>query len=90
MDAWALATPTAISDIPPFRESAMVYGIKTAFFNPLDPDNIYSVLQSCLSDYARCKEYAAFSKSQMDNFSDRQVASNYMDVFKQACGLTNV
>jgi glycosyltransferase involved in cell wall biosynthesis len=84
MDAWSLGTPTAISDIEPYRENESLYSIKTAFFNPLNPDDIANVLEFCLVNYQSCLSNAELSKENIHSYSDRNVALDYMQVFREA------
>ena len=60
MDAWSFGTPTALSDIPPFREHEKILGIKSAFFDPMNPLNIAAVLENYLGDYEKAKSDGNF------------------------------
>src|ERR1700743_1859897 len=84
MDAWNFGTPTAISDIPPFREHERVWGIRSAFFDPMDPVNIADVLENYLNRYDDAREDARISRANMRKYSWKDVAAGYMDVFKNA------
>lgn len=84
MDAWSFGTPTAISDIPPFREHEQVWGIRSAFFDPMDPQNIADVLESYLRDYDKAVADGKVSKENMGKYSWKQVTKGYMDVFEKA------
>lgn len=84
MDAWCFATPTAISDIPPFREHEQVWGIRSAFFNPTDPSNIADVLEGYLNNYFVAKEDALISQRNLGRYTWRQVAEKYYQVFSKA------
>jgi len=84
MDAWNFGTPTAISDIPPFREHERVWGIRSAFFDPMNPENIADVLENYLSQYDKAIEDAKISRINMQKYSWKDVAVGYMGVFKNA------
>jgi len=84
MDAWNFATPTAISDIPPFREHETTWGIKSAFFNPMDPYNIADVLENYLNNYEKALDDGKISKFKMFEYSWDKVAQAYLEVFKKA------
>jgi len=71
MDAWSFGTPTALSDIPPFREHENVLGIKSAFFDPMNPLNIAEVLEQYLSNYDKAKSEWHFLKRRV-NFETRK------------------
>ena len=84
MDAWSFGTPTAISDIPPFREHESAWGIKTAFFNPMDPQNMADVISNCLLNYNEAKENGKISQQKLAIYSWQKIASEYMNVFLKA------
>jgi glycosyltransferase involved in cell wall biosynthesis len=84
MDAWSFGTPTAISDIPPFREHEEVWGIKSAFFDPMDPKNMADVIESYLNNYGKALEDGKTSKTNMATYTWKQVAQSYLRVFKEA------
>jgi glycosyltransferase involved in cell wall biosynthesis len=84
MDAWNFGTPTAISDIPPFREHEKAWGIKSAFFDPMDPANIADVLENYLRPYDKAIEDARISKANMQKYTWKDVTAGYMRVFKNA------
>jgi glycosyltransferase involved in cell wall biosynthesis len=84
MDAWNFGTPTAISDIPPFREHEKVWGIRSAFFNPMDPGNIADTLEEYLNRYSDAAEDGRISKANMAKYTWDKVAAGYLDIFKNA------
>jgi glycosyltransferase involved in cell wall biosynthesis len=84
MDAWTFGTPTAISDIPPFREHEETWGIRSAFFNPMDPQNIADVLESYLNNYSEAIEDGLISQKNMNSYTWEKVSKGYMDVFLSA------
>jgi glycosyltransferase involved in cell wall biosynthesis len=84
MDAWSFGTPTAISDIPPFREHEKAWGIRSAFFDPMDPKNIADVLEKYLNDPKQTKEDGLISQKNMRAYEWKQVAKGYMDIFEKA------
>jgi glycosyltransferase involved in cell wall biosynthesis len=81
MDAWNFGTPTAISDIPPFREHEATWGIRSAFFNPMDPANIADVLEGYLNDYDKALEDGNNSRISMSSYTWNEVSKRYMDIF---------
>jgi glycosyltransferase involved in cell wall biosynthesis len=87
MDAWAFGTPTALSDIPPFKEHVRVLGIKSAFFNPMDPKSIADVLEAYLNNYQMAKEDALFSKQKIQDQDWKKVSAEFMSVFEKAIAL---
>jgi glycosyltransferase involved in cell wall biosynthesis len=84
MDAWHFGTPTAISDIPPFREHETAWGIKSAFFDPMDPENIADVLERYLTQYDKAIEDGKISKANMAKYGWDKVSEGYLKVFKKA------
>lgn len=84
MDAWNFGTPTAISDIPPFREHEKVWGIKSAFFDPMDPEDMANVLESYLNNYDKALADGKVSKENMAAYTWKQVAAGYMEIFQKA------
>ncbi|HMJ45975.1 MAG TPA: glycosyltransferase [Ferruginibacter sp.] len=84
MDAWSFGVPTAISDIPPFREHEAVFKIKSAFFDPMNPHQIAETLTACFEDLDKMKKDAEISQVNMLNYTWEDVAKSYMDVFKKA------
>lgn len=84
MDAWQLGTPTAISDIPPFREHETVWGIKSAFFDPTDPHNIAKVIGDYLGNYDLAKRDGEISKANINRDSWNRVAKDYMSFFQES------
>lgn len=84
MDAWHFGTPTAISDIPPFREHERVWGIKSAFFDPMNPQNMADVIESYLLNYNKALEDAKVSKQKMAEYTWKNVADEYLKLFKKA------
>lgn len=84
MDAWSLGIPTAISDIAPFKEAKTRWGVKTAFFDPMNPKNMADVIEGYLNNYDEAKQDALISQSKMEAYTWEEVATRYMDVFKQA------
>jgi glycosyltransferase involved in cell wall biosynthesis len=84
MDAWNFGTPTAISDIPPFREHEKVWGIKSAFFDPMDPAAMANVMESYLKDYDKALEDGKISQRNMAAYTWKQVAAGYMEIFEKA------
>jgi glycosyltransferase involved in cell wall biosynthesis len=84
MDAWSFGTPTAISDIAPFREHEKVWGVKSAFFDPMSPPNIADVLENYLTNYSEALEDGRISKINMSKYSWKNVAEGYLNVFKEA------
>lgn len=84
MDAWSFGTPTAISDIPPFREHEKVWGIRSAFFNPLDPSDMADTLHRYLEDYQQAQADGKKSQHNMSAYTWRMVAEKYLAVFDQA------
>ena len=88
MDAWNFGTPTAISDIPPFREHEKAWGIKSAFFDPMNPRDMADVMEKYLNDYNRAQADGKTSQKNLKNYSWKHVAEGYMKVFNQAIQLT--
>ncbi|PWT72738.1 MAG: hypothetical protein C5B59_14965 [Bacteroidetes bacterium] len=84
MDAWHFGTPTAISDIPPFREHERVWGIRSAFFDPLDPVDIANTIENYLNQYDEAKLDGLISKENVSKHNWGTVAGNYMQNFKKA------
>ena len=84
LDAWSFGTPTAISNIPPFKEHETVLGIKSAFFDPMNPFDIAEVLAQYLNNYEQAKSDGAYSKLKMGENNWLTVTNKYMAVFEKA------
>ena len=84
MDAWHFGTPTAISNIPPFREHEQVWGIRSAFFDPMDPVNIADTIDSYLANYTQAKEDGILSKVNIGKYTWSKVAVGYSQIFEKA------
>lgn len=84
MDAWSFGTPTAIADIPPFKEHENTWGVKTAYFDPMNPHNIADVLSTCLLNLDSIKNDAIISQQRLLDYSWDKIANSYMNVFIKA------
>ncbi len=84
MDAWSFGTPTAISNIPAFVEHEKTWGIKTAYFDPMNPHNIAQVLENCLLNIDAIKKDALISQQKLLEYSWDKIAEQYMNVFLKA------
>jgi glycosyltransferase involved in cell wall biosynthesis len=84
MDAWNFGIPTAISDIPPFREHEATWGIRSAFFNPMDPVNMADVMEAYLNNYDQARKDGESSKINMSAYTWNEVTKGYMDIFSRA------
>lgn len=84
MDAWHFGTPTAISDIAPFKEHEQVWGVRSAFFDPMDPVNIADTLEAYLNNYETAKKDGQVSKENIAKYTWDKVAEGYLKVFEQA------
>jgi len=84
MDAWHFGTPTAISDIAPFREHEQVWGIRSAYFDPMNPQNIADTIHSYLSNDAKLKEDGQISKENISKYTWDITAKGYLKVFEKA------
>jgi glycosyltransferase involved in cell wall biosynthesis len=84
MDAWSFGTPTAISNIAPFTEHENTWGVKTAYFDPMNPHNIAEVLSNCLINLDSMKADAKISQQRLLAYSWDKIAEQYMNVFLNA------
>jgi glycosyltransferase involved in cell wall biosynthesis len=84
MDAWSFGTPTAISNIAPFTEHENTWGVKTAYFDPMNPHNIAEVLSNCLINLDSMKADAKISQQKLLAYSWDKIAEQYMNVFLNA------
>lgn len=87
MDAWHFGTPTAISDIPPFREHEKVWGVKSAFFDPMDPKNIADTIDAYLSNGPKAQEDGKISKENISKYTWDITAKGYLKVFEKAINI---
>ena len=84
MDAWFLGTPTAISDIPPYKEQVETLGVKTEFFNPKNSEDIAQSLLKLLDNQEYAKDNVRKSKEALKTvYTEKDMADNYMAVFKK-------
>lgn len=84
MDAWSFGTPTAISDIPPFREHETCWKIHSAFFDPMNPYDIAVVLENCLLNVEETKKTGLLSQEKLAVYDWDKIAESYMKVFLKA------
>lgn len=84
MDAWNFGTPTAISDIAPFREHEHAWGVASDYFDPMDPKSIATVLAHALRNYAETSAKGKLSQQKMAEYTWTNVAKGYLEVFKKA------
>lgn len=84
MDAWSFGTPTAISNIAPFTEHQKTWGVKTAYFDPMNPHNISEVLSNCLLNLEVMKTDAKISQQKLLSYRWDKIAEQYMNVFLNA------
>ena len=83
-DAWVLGIPTAISDIPPYKEQVETLGVKTEFFNPKNSEDIAAALLRLLDNPRRAKANAkASQKALQTQYTEKDMADKYMAVFKK-------
>jgi len=84
MDAWNFGVPTAISDIPPFREHERIWGIRSAFFDPMNPLDIADTIERYLNNPEQAKADGLISQQRMNAYHWGLVAKGYMDIFQKA------
>jgi glycosyltransferase involved in cell wall biosynthesis len=84
MDAWNFGVPTAISDIPPFREHEKAWGIHSVFFDPMNPKDIAEKIENALVDYETTKANGKLSREKMLNYGWEKVTEGYLAIFKKA------
>ena len=84
MDAWNFGVPTAISDIPPFREHEKAWGIHSVFFDPMNPKDMAEKIENALTDYENTKANGKLSREKMLNYSWEKVTEGYLTIFKKA------
>jgi glycosyltransferase involved in cell wall biosynthesis len=84
MDAWMFGTPTVLSDIPPFREHEQILGIRSAYFDPMNPNDIANTFHYCLSNTDELSQNAIISKEKMEQYTWENVCRSYMNVFQKA------
>ncbi len=84
VDAWSLGVPTAISDIPCYREQVEIYGVKTEFFDPKNSKDIASAILRILDNPKQALDNAQKSKEALNSvYTQKDMADNYMSVFKK-------
>jgi len=84
MDAWHFGTPTAISDIPPFREHEQVWGVRSAYFDPMNPKNIADTIDEYLSNNAKAQEDGKISQENISKYTWDITAKGYLKIFEKA------
>jgi glycosyltransferase involved in cell wall biosynthesis len=84
MDAWNFGVPTAISDIPPFREHEKAWGIQSAFFDPMNPKDIAEKIEYALVNYEITQANGKISRQRMLNYNWKKVTDGYLAIFKKA------
>jgi glycosyltransferase involved in cell wall biosynthesis len=82
LDAWALGTPVAMSDIPPFRDQLAALGTTAAMFDPCDATHLTAVLGDLLADPERRARMAAASQAAVDAHSWSDVADRLVPVLE--------
>lgn len=83
-DAWVLGIPTAISDIPPYKEQVATLGVKTEFFNPKNSEDIAAAVLRLLDNPKHAKENAKASQLALQTqYTEKDMADKYMAVFRK-------
>ncbi len=83
-DAWAVGSPVAMSDIPPFREHLDFLGVKASLFNPR---SVFSVLEGLLwpiDHKEKAVEDALVSKMRIGEWTWKHIAHEYCEFFSDA------
>lgn len=84
IDAWHLGTPTAISDIPCYKEQVEKLGVKTKFFNPRQADDIGKAILNILDNPQKAQEDAKYSYNiMMSQSCEKSFVDNYVRIFKE-------
>ena len=83
-DSWALGTPVAMSNIPPFLEHIKVHDVKAAVFNPRIPEDIADKIEQLLLNSEQAQQDAIYSQISMQKFTWEKTAGQYLQVFDEA------
>lgn len=83
LDAWARATPVAMSKIPPFLEQCEFLGVKAAIFDPFSPRDIANEIETLLLNPEKARENALISEKAMQKYTWIDVARQYLQVFDE-------
>lgn len=82
-DAWYIGIPTAISDIPCYKEQVETYGVKTEFFNPKNSEDIGNAILRILDNPETAKENAENSyKSIRTIYTEKLMAKKFITIFE--------
>jgi glycosyltransferase involved in cell wall biosynthesis len=85
LDAWHLKTPTAISDIPCYKEQVKRLGVKTEFFNPKNSEDIAAKVLHLLDNPELANKNVEISAEALkNNYNEKNMADNYVEVFLKA------
>ncbi|MFO1538374.1 MAG: glycosyltransferase [Actinomycetota bacterium] len=82
LDAWALGTPVAMSDIAPFRDQLAALGTTAVMFDPCDAAAMATVLGDLLADPARRAAMAATSLAAIDAYTWSDVADRLVPILE--------
>ena len=82
LDAWQLGCPTAISDIPCYKQQVEKLGVKTEFFDPKCAKDIGNAMLRILDNPELAKNNSEISKQALEkHYTKKDVADGYMRIF---------
>lgn len=81
LDAWALGTPVAMSDIPPFQEHMTTLGVQAELFHPRCCFQIRDAILATLNDSPAVASRVAESREAMARYDWEKVAQHYLAAF---------
>ncbi len=82
-DSWALGTPVAMSNIPPFLEHMKVHDVRAAVFDPRSPEDIADKIEQLLVQPEKTSQDALHSQQSMKNWTWDKTAEDYLKVFEE-------
>lgn len=82
LDAWALGSPVAMSDIPSFTEHIHQQGVRAEVFNPRNPEDIAAKIINIITKPEKTQRNIITSQDSIAQTTWSIVAERYMGVFK--------
>lgn len=84
LDAWQFGCPTAISDIPCYRQQVEKLGVKTEFFDPKSSKDIGRAMLNILDNPELAKSNSEISKRALaEKYTKQDVARQYLEIFER-------
>ena len=83
LDAWSMAVPVAMSNIPAFQQQLMRLDVKAELFDPRNDKDIADAISRILDNPSLARKNAQYSKIALEKYTWEHVAKQYAEVFSE-------